>query len=330
MRLGNKFRSIGSLIKVKFFKMRIPLAVRLQLTNNCNHKCMYCNIWADKCKTELSTEQIFALIDSLKEAGTQTVSFSGGEPIMRADIGKILEYCRRKNISTSMNTNGALVPQKLDQIQTLGLLKISLDGPREVHDRLANCSGSYQKVILAVEAARSRGIKTFFTTTITKDNVNHLSALLEIAEKFNAPIAFQPLKRLSKGLHNLEGIKPDEKEYKEAIAKLIALKKKGNRYMRNSIYELEYIYHWPKYKNLKCWAGRVFCMVGVRGELYPCDRVEYKEKLPNCLTMGFKAAFESLPDDICCEGCGFCGTLELNLLLSLELRIIETIKKVID
>jgi MoaA/NifB/PqqE/SkfB family radical SAM enzyme len=330
MKLRNKLGSIGSLIKIRFFKMKVPLAVRWQLTNNCNHKCLYCDIWADASKPELSTEEIFALIDSLKEAGTQTISFSGGEPLMRTDIGKILEYCRKKNISTSINSNGTLVPQKLDQIQTLDLLKISLDGPSEIHDRLAHCSGSYQEVILAVQAARSRGIKTFFTTTITKDNVNCLSDLLKIAEKFNSPIAFQPLKRLGKGLVNLNSVMPGEKEYKNAIAGLIELKKKGNRYMRNSLYELEYIYHWPRYKSLNCWAGKVFCMIGVGGELYPCDRVEYNSELPNCVKMGFKKAFAALPADICCEKCGFCGTLELNFLLSFKLKIMKTIKEVID
>lgn|SRR3989338_1810761 len=330
MKFINKAKSIEAIIKAKIFKRRVPLAVRWQLTNRCQNRCIYCKIWADDCRDELSTAQILAIIGSLKKHGTQTISFSGGEPLLRNDIGTILNYCQKNNISTSMNSNGALVPQKIGQIKTLDLLKISLDGPREIHDRLANCSSSYQKVIHAAEAAQRRGIKIFFTTTITKYNVNHLSAVLEIAEKFNAPVAFQPLKQLSKNLDNLETIMPQEKEYKEAIAKLIGLKKRGNRYMRNSLYELGYIYHWPKYKRLECWAGRVFCMIGVKGELYPCDRVEYKTELPNCITMGFKKAFESLLDDICCEGCGFCGTLELNFLLSLELRIIETIMKVVD
>lgn len=330
MKLRNKIKTIETIIKLKIFKNRVPLAVRWQLTNRCFNRCMYCNIWAGQSDYELSTMQISTIIDSLKEQGTQTISFSGGEPLLRDDIGKVLDYCHKKNISTSMNSNGALIGQKIDQVQTLELLKLSLDGPEEIHDVIANYKGSYQQVLRAIEIAQARGIKTIFTATLTKYNISYLDSILKIAKRFNTLVAFQPLKRFSRGVENLEAMMPEEKEYKQAIAGLIALKKKGDRCMRNSLYELKHIYHWPRYNNLRCWAGRVFCMIGTKGELYPCDRIQYKTDLPNCVTLGFKKAFESLPRTIHCDGCGFCGTLELNFLLSLKLGILGTIRKVVD
>lgn len=310
-------------------KKRTPLAVRWQLTNRCPNRCVYCNIWTEESSHELSTAQIFKIIDALREQGTQAISFSGGEPLLRNDIGDILAYCEKKDISTSMNSGGGPVPKKISDIQRLDLLKLSLDGPEEIHDRIANHKGSYRQVLRAIEAAQGRGIKTIFTATLTKYNINHLPFIMEMAEKYNTFVAFQPLKRLSKELEHLEDIMPGEKEYKQAVAGLITLKKRGNKFMRNSIYELEHIYHWPRYKKLKCWAGRVFCMIGVQGELYPCDRIPYSADLPNCLDAGFKKAFERLPLDINCEGCGFCGTLELNFLLSSKVGIIGTIAKII-
>jgi MoaA/NifB/PqqE/SkfB family radical SAM enzyme len=330
MKFINKIKSLGSIIKIKIFKKRIPLAVRWQLTNRCPNRCIYCKIWADDYSNELSTTKILTIIDSLKKHGTQTISFSGGEPLLRKDIGTILDYCQKKNISTSMNSNGALLPQKINQIQTLDLLKLSFDGPEEIHDRIANCKGSYHQVFRAIEIAQARGIKTIFTTTLTKYNIAHLSFILEMAKRYNTLVAFQPLKRLSKGVEHLEDMMPQERKYKQAIAELIALKKKGDKSMRNSLYELEHIYQWPRYKNLECWAGRIFCMIGTQGELYPCDRIQYKTEMPNCVTLGFKKAFESLPRTINCDGCGFCGTLELNFLLSFKLGIIRTIRKIVD
>ena len=328
MKFNNKIKSLEGVVKEKLLKKRMPLAVRWQLTNRCPNRCIYCKIWDDDCSGELSTAQILTVIDSLNKQGTQTISFSGGEPLLRNDIGAILNYCQKNNISTSMNSNGELVGQRINDIQALDLLKLSLDGPEEVHNEIAHCNGSYQKVIAAIEIAQAKGIKTIFTTTITKYNVRYLTFILETAERFNTLVAFQPLKRLNKGVDNLETIMPEEKEYKKAIAALIALKKKGNKNMRNSLYELGHIYYSPHYKNLECWAGRAFCMIGTKGELYPCDRIQYKTELPNCLTIGFKKAFEDLPLDIYCEGCGFCGTLELNFLLSLKLGIIGAINKI--
>jgi MoaA/NifB/PqqE/SkfB family radical SAM enzyme len=289
---------------------------------------MYCNIWAEEPVRELPTAQIFTIIDDLRKQGTQTISFSGGEPLLREDMGEILNYCHKKDISTSMNSSGGLVAQKINQIQTLGLLKLRLDGPEEIHDKIANHKGSYQQVLQAIKAAQDSKVKTIFTATLTKYNISHLSFIMETARKYNTLVAFQPLKRLSKGLEHLEDVMPEEKEYKQAVSGLIALKRSGDESMRNSLYELEHIYHWPHYKNLRCWAGWVFCMIGVYGELYSCDRVQYKADLPNCVSLGFKKAFDNLPLTINCEGCGFCGTLELNFLLSLKLGIIGTIRKI--
>ncbi|HTY44768.1 MAG TPA: radical SAM protein [Patescibacteria group bacterium] len=330
MRLSNKIKSAAAMLKVKAFKKRVPLAVRWQLTNRCPNKCVYCDVWSQDSDCELSTAQIFTIIDSLREQGTQTVSFSGGEPLVRGDIGQILEYCRKKNISTSINSNGALVAQKIGQLRTIDLLKLSLDGPEEIHDRMANCKGSYRQVLRAAEIAKAKGIKTIFTTTLTKHNIAHLHHLLEVAEQFDTLVAFQPLKQLSKGLKDWEALMPPDKEYKQAIAGLIALKKGGNRRMRNSLDELGHIYHWPCYKKLECWAGKVFCMIGVRGELYPCDRLQYTVELPNCAAVGFKKAFASLPPVAACAGCGFCGTSELNFLLSLKPGIVGTINKIVS
>lgn len=330
MKLSSRFLSINTIVKAKIFNKRIPLAIRWQLTNRCTCKCLYCNIWADGSDHELSTRQIFSIIDSLKESGTQRISFSGGEPLFREDIGKILNYCHKKNISISMNSNGELVPQKIKEIETLDLLKLSLDGPEEIHDRLSNHQGSYQKVLRAVEATQAEGIKTIFTTTLTKYNIEHLDFVLKIAERFNTLAAFQPLKRFSRGIDDLEAIMPEERKYKEAIARFIKLKQEGNKHMRNSIIELRHIYSWPNYKRLECGAGKIFCMIGVNGRLYPCDRIQYKTDLPNCLTAGFRNAFAKLPKVICCDGCGFCGTLELNFLLSFRLGVVEAIRKIVD
>ena len=330
MKFINKIKAVETLIKIRMFKQRAPLAVRWQLTNRCPNRCVYCNIWAEESVHELSAAQIFTIIDDLKEQGTQAISFSGGEPLLREDIGEILDYCHKKNISTSMNSSGGLIAQKINQIQTLDLLKLSLDGPEEIHDKIANHKGSYQQVLRAIKAAQDRRVKTIFTATLTKYNINHLSFIVEMAKRHNTLVAFQPLKRLSKGLERLEDVMPEEKEYKQAVAGLITLKKRGDKSMRNSLYELEHIYHWPHYKKLRCWAGRIFCMIGARGELYSCDRVQYKTELPNCVNLGFKKAFDNLPLTINCEGCGFCGTLELNFLLSLKLGIIGTIRKIAD
>jgi len=117
-------------------------------------------------------------------------------------------------------------------------------------------------------------------------------------------------------------------DFKKAIGRLIELKKKGGSHLRNSLIGLYHVYNWPKYKKLRCWAGKIFCIIDTDGTVMPCDRISYSTKLPNCREVGFSKALLSLPE-VCCSGCGFCGVLELNFIMSFKIGTLESILNVI-
>lgn len=322
MRIKNKRETIIFLAKAKFFNRRIPLAVRWQLTNRCVLQCKYCNIWKTSRK-ELSFGEILSVLDQLAKLGTQTISFSGGEPMLRKDIGEILKETKKRKISTEMNSTGAQIPQQIAELKYLDFLKISLDGPEDVHDSIRGKS-SYRMAVEAAGAAKKNNLNFIFTTTLTKQNIKQIEFLVKIAEEYDTLVAFQPLKSLYRGVKDISAISPGQSEFKRAIDKLIEFKKKGNPHLRNSLRGLYHIYNWPKYRTIKCWAGRIFCIIESDGTLFPCDRIFYNSKLPNCIETSFKDAFLSLPD-VHCDGCGFCGALELNFLMALKPGSIKSI-----
>src|SRR3989339_1445427 len=90
-------------INAKLFNKRVPLAVSWALTYRCNHKCSYCGLWKKETQ-ELTAGQIFAVIDELALAGTQYIGFTGGEPLIREDIGEIIKYALSKNIKVRVNS----------------------------------------------------------------------------------------------------------------------------------------------------------------------------------------------------------------------------------
>ena len=49
----------------------------------------------------------------------------------------------------------------------------------------------------------------------------------------------------------------------------------------------------------------------------------------SCLEMGLKNALTNLPE-VSCGGCGFCGTLELNLLTAFKVSVLDSVKKLIN
>ncbi len=327
MKLRDKIQSLNSILKVKFLNKRIPLAVRLQVTNRCTLQCKYCNLWNSK-KKELTTREIFDIIRELSILGTKRLSISGGEPLLRLDIEEIVDCCRKHGIYPEMNSNGTILPQKIEVVKKLDFLKLSLDGPEEVHDATRG-SGSYKKVIDAADTAFMNKVNFGFACTLTKFNINSLDHILTLAEKYGTIVAFQPLKQIYRGVKDITDIAPPQDEFKSAISNLIAKKKQGNRHIRNSLMGLRHIYYWPRYTKLECWAGRIFCIIDSDGTLYPCDRIDYHLGLPNCVLLGIRNALSMLPQ-IHCSGCGFCGALELNYLMQFKIDIISSIKKIIN
>ena len=326
MRVKNKLQAFRLFCQCRFLGRKVPLAVRWQLTNRCVARCKYCAVWQTPEK-EMTIDQITAILDEMAAMGTQTISFSGGEPMLRKDIGRILEETAKRGISTEMNSTGWGIPENILQLKHLDFLKISLDGPQTVHDEVRG-EHSFRDAMAAAEAARAHKLKFVFSTTLTKFNIKEVDFLLGTAKRFNTLVAFQPLKGLYRGVKDVGALAPSKEDFAAVIRQLAEAKKSGSPHLRNSLIGLEHIAHWPDYPRLECWAGRIFCILNTNGTLMPCDRIAYPVQLPNCLDAGFRKAFLSLPKTSC-GGCGFCGVLELNFLMSFKFGTLKSIYDII-
>lgn len=329
MKLSNKISSIFLILKVATLKKKIPLAVRWDLTYRCPLACAYCSLRSLKME-EVKTDKVLAVLKELARLGTKKISFSGGEPMFRQDMGEIINFCVKNGISAEMNSTGFLIPERRKEIKGLDLLKLSLDGPAEIHDAIRGKKGAYQWAMNAAEAAAREKIPFIFTATLTKHNIDSVEFLINVSKKFKTAVAFQPLKALSRGcsVEQAHSLYPSQESYKKAIDSLIKWKKADKHRLRNSMRGLLHIYNWPYYKRLKCGAGHIFCMILPNADVYPCDRIHYDVELPNCVRLGFKEAFLRLPE-VKCSGCGFCGSLELNYLMAFKWDIIGALSKIV-
>ncbi|MDD5746894.1 MAG: radical SAM protein, partial [Candidatus Omnitrophica bacterium] len=269
MKAKDKIACLGSIVRCRFLKQRIPLAVRWQLTNRCTLRCRYCKVWQTPGK-EPGFDTVRRGIDVLTELGMKRISLSGGEVLLRDDIDEIVRYAVSKKIYPEMNTNGTLVKKKIDVVKQLDYLKISFDGPETVHDHLRG-KGSYRGVMEAAEECRRQGVAFGFATTLTKYNIGSLGEILDAAKRFNTIVAFQPLKQLYRGVDDISEMAPEAGPYKEAVTRLLAAKLSGNKNIRNSVRGLRHIYHWPRYERLTCYAGKIFCIIDTNGDICPCD-----------------------------------------------------------
>ncbi|MCB9362233.1 radical SAM protein [Candidatus Woesearchaeota archaeon] len=118
---------------------RGPLIVYLELTKRCNLMCKFCDIWRwDDHQDELSTEEVFSLIDQVKDTAIVFHIF-GGESLLRKDMEEIVKYANQAGLSTGITTNGTLLtPKRSQSLAHAGLkhIRISLDGTQQIHDNL--------------------------------------------------------------------------------------------------------------------------------------------------------------------------------------------------
>jgi heme d1 biosynthesis radical SAM protein NirJ len=155
------------------------------LIRRCNLTCKHCYaLSADHDYAgELSTAEVFGVMDDLKGYRVPVLILSGGEPLMRPDLFEIAERAKAMRFYTGLSTNGTLIDAPCaDRIAATGFdyVGISLDGLRKTHDKFRRLDGAFDRSLAAVRLLRARGVKVGLRFTMTALNQQDLPALLEL------------------------------------------------------------------------------------------------------------------------------------------------------
>jgi MoaA/NifB/PqqE/SkfB family radical SAM enzyme len=327
MKLTDKLAAGVGFARARLLGHRVPVAVRINVNNRCHSRCEYCSFWHTK-TNEMSAAEICQIIRDLAGLGTKRLSISGGEPMLRADLGVMIDTAIEHGISCELNSTGYLFRKRRTMIQNLELVKFSIDGSEAVHDDLRGRKGSFAELLDGIEVARELGIQFSFTFTMTKKNLGEVPFALDFAKKHGTFVAFQPVMAHEHASADANELLPDQAEYQKTIDWLIAQKLRAGPALRNSMTGLEHIRAWPNIGGLHCWAGEVFAMVEANGDVLPCDRIQYNEPIPNCRERGIEWALSRLPR-VECNGCGFCGSVEINLLMAGRVDAVPGVLRVI-
>jgi len=150
---------------------------------------------------ELSTKQIFHIIDEASNYGIKEALLTGGEPFLRKDIFEICRYSYDKGSRSIITTNGTLIDNNM--AEAIAKLKashihFSLDGLERTNDFFRG-SGVFKKVIDAInilnEKRKNNGpLSIGIACTVMDRNVKELYEIVKLADGLNIDaINFQPL-----------------------------------------------------------------------------------------------------------------------------------------
>ena len=157
------------------------------LIRRCNLTCKHCYATsADKdFPGELSTEQVYGVMDNLKSFGVPVLILSGGEPLMRPDIFEISHRAKDMGFYVGLSSNGTLISE--DNIQDIvdvgyNYVGVSIDGTRETHDKFRRKQGSFDEALNGIRLCHDAGIKVGLRFTLTQDNKQDLPELLKLMD----------------------------------------------------------------------------------------------------------------------------------------------------
>lgn len=287
--------------------------ITLQVTQQCNFRCEYCaysggyenRSHQQKTMTfELAKKGIDYLFAHSSERNEVSIGFYGGEPLLEYDlIHKSIEYINEnisgKTVRYSITTNATLLTSEMvDFFNKNNVnLVISLDGPKEVHDKsrrfAGNNSGTFDKVIKNINMI-NYNFPDYFKQISINAVVNPLNDVTCVYDFFNN---FDTIKELSvtsseiadfysKNEVSFNNRYYEQVEYEYFKLLLVELNELEEKYVSKlilrSLFDLESMYKYMKTTHKlpekahhagPCIPGTQRLFLTADGDFFPCERV---------------------------------------------------------
>jgi MoaA/NifB/PqqE/SkfB family radical SAM enzyme len=238
------------------------------VTGRCNMKCAFCEWWKNDIP-ELSTKQALAAIDAVCSLGVPFFDLSGGEPLLRKDLIVLAKRLASHGCVVSMNTNGTLLNRnRVSEIaDVFDTVVVSLDGPREVHDRIRGVPGTYDKAIEALQLLKANGVRAGVNSVATPWNIDILPQFIEEHRGIADFAQVQPMHPYPPSPENI----PKTEQVSRLLDYLLNLKRVDPGFLAVPTDFIKGFERFFKGKAPKiCHAGELYVAINPEGKLLAC------------------------------------------------------------
>lgn len=200
--------------------------VAWNINSQCNLNCKHCysNSTAVRRDETLNTREAFALIDQLADFQVPVMLLSGGEPLLRPDLFKLIKKAKSRKMRVVISTNGTLLTEKMvRELKVLGVsyIGISLDGLEEVNDNFRGKKGAFKAALEGIRNCQQYGQKVGLRFTINQQNHQEIDDLFRLIEREEIPrICFYHLVYSGRG-ENIKEAELSDQEKKMTIDKIV-------------------------------------------------------------------------------------------------------------
>lgn len=180
-------------------KHKIPFVVMIELTYNCNEKCVHCfNPGASRNENEKSTradrEEIDVshyekLLNDLQQMGVVKIILTGGDPFIKKDVWKLIEMIYNRDFALDIYTNGLALLGRVENLakfypRSVGLSVYSAKD--NIHDSITRVKNSLKKTLLVATDIADYGIPIYFKCPIMYHNSTSYYTVSELAKQYGA------------------------------------------------------------------------------------------------------------------------------------------------
>lgn len=263
------------------FRVR-PSSAWLNVTDNCNMRCIMCNQWQETKKNELTTDEWKGVLDDLGKLGVKEVCFGGGEPLLVRDLPSLIKHARARGMDAGITTSGYLLNErKLEELLEAGIsnVTISIDGVGEDYERIRrrewkNVANALE--LLSAEKKKS-GLPVILGFVLMKPTMRNYSAVQELARRLDFPVVTSlvdttPFLFQLPENQNENWIGPSSiPELKNVQRDMVAFKDDDAGNLYNSYADVDFFESYfkdPLQAKIPCTVSQMRIMINGMGEVY--------------------------------------------------------------
>lgn len=262
------------------WRENLLFSVLVELTYRCNLNCFFCYNDPHLRGVPLTTEQYVRFFEDLRELGALNLTFSGGEPLARADFFTLGRQARELGFVVRVKSNGHALNSRLarrlrEEVDPF-IVEVSLHGAcAETHDRQTRVPGSFDKLQTHLGEMRALGLRVKLNSPLTLWNEAEIAAMFVLADTWDLPIQFDPqITPRDDGDLGPLNVAPS----REGVVRLFELQRERAAARRD-----EQEPHPPTAAGVAgskhCGAGSATVAVDPFGNVYPC--VQWRRRVGN-------------------------------------------------
>jgi radical SAM protein with 4Fe4S-binding SPASM domain len=176
-------------------ELRVPRSVLIELTYGCNLRCVHCyNPTHRALPQELTTDEIFFILDQLADMGVVEVHFSGGEPLTRPDAEDIFRHAKQLGFILYLLSNAtrinAPLALRLRDCEFESITVSMYGASKTTYERVTGIPGSYEKFLQGLDCLVAARVPLIVRMPVMTANAGDVHDARSFAEAYGVKFQY--------------------------------------------------------------------------------------------------------------------------------------------